>query len=565
VNNKNKLFVGATIALLLVTVGLAWAYTPNKIYNRPVPLMDYAPQEIAIGDYLYSSLGEDDCRFCHGTSTADRHHYSELALTGFCTPCHNITTTPPFVAVTRDCTTSLCHKGDTLGPLNAIRDNSNGWHHYTQESYVDECVACHDPGVLDRVVDDEYVPFAMYPPTVVTPSPYDCENCHWEQPVIASTTTPVWSNYDPQTNNPYALAQMGNAGHPNTFDHNDPYTAYSQTGTTAGYWNDYFEYGKKIESNYDTHHMLSNGNVATDCERCHSMDPDNPSYIPTNPELIRYCETCHDIATLHAIEPHVGTGGTGDPPAVNGWEAAGFHIPDTSNADTTDVAPTTYKIFTANEQCFGCHGTDLPTWLPEAPIASPIISDISTQVIACDGVVTLTGNHFGDVKTTQRDVKIRLSSSVTWNVVPIMSWTSTQIEFEIPCWVYATGNYKVAVVTETGTSNLEDLQLGSGATVASISPTSGLCRETITVTGTDFGTARDGVPAGQPDGIVKVVQVVSSSGTWQPTVYAGWSNTSFQFRWGDFFIDSDFDFIKDTSEPSCSSARTWLWEPIPCT
>jgi hypothetical protein len=401
------------------------------------------------------------------------------------------------------------------------------------------------------VVDDEYVPFAMYPPSVVTPSPYDCENCHWEQPIVANTVG--WNNYDPQSGNPYnaggLLGDVSDAGHPSTFDHNDPYTAYSQTGTTAGYWNDYFEYGKKIESNYDTHHMLSNGNVATDCERCHSVDPDNPSYDPNNPELIRYCETCHDIATLHAIEPHVGTGGTGDPPAVNGWLADGFHVPDTSNASTTDVAPTTYQVFTANEQCFGCHGTDLPTWLPDAPIAGPIISDISTQVIACDGVVTLTGNHFGDVKTTARDVKIRLSSSTIWNVVPIMSWTSTQIEFEIPCWVYATGNYKVAVQTETGFSNLEDLILGSGATVATISPSSGLCRQVITVTGTDFGTARDGVPAGQPDGIAKVVQVVSSSGTWQATVYGAWSNTSFQFLFGDFFQDTDDDFIKDGTEP----------------
>ena len=550
-NKKNKMFVGATIALLLLTVGLAWAYTPNKIYNRPKPVMDYTPQEIAIGDYLYTSLGENDCRFCHGASVADRHHYSELALTGFCTPCHAISPSPPYVAVTRNCTVSGCHSGADLGPLDVAGTPPNGWHHYTQESYTDQCIACHEPGVLDRVVDDEAVPFAQYPPTVVTPTPFSCENCHWEQPVIASTTLPVWQNGDPQSNNPYNLGQMANAGHPSTFDHNDPYTAYSMTGTTGGYWNDYFEYGKKIESNFDTHHMLFNGNVSTDCERCHSADPDQPSWDPYNEELIRYCETCHDIATLHAIEPHVGTGGTGDPPAVNGWEAAGFHVPDTSNTNTTDVAPTIYRQFNANEQCYGCHADDLPTWLPDPPVAQPVITDITPEVTACDGYVTLTGNHFGDSYTQGRSVQIRLTTSTTWSTVPIMSWTSTQIEFQVPCWVYATGTYKVVVDTETGPpSNTVNMVITSGASVTGISPTSGICRQTITVNGTDFGAGRDGlIGGGSTFGVAKVVQFVASSGTYQATVYGTWSSTSFQVRFGDLFEDTDDDFIRDGSEP----------------
>jgi hypothetical protein len=545
VNKKNKLFAGAAVALLLVTAGLAWAYTPNKIYNRPDPLMDYVPQEIAIGDYLYPSLGENDCRFCHGNSLADRHHYSEIALSqGLCTPCHEITTTPPYVTVTRDCTTSGCHSTADLGPLDASAAPPNGWHHYTQESYVDQCIACHDPGVLDRVVDDDAVPFAMYPPSVVTPTPFSCEDCHWEQPVIANTIG--WQNGDPQSTNPYAVANMAGAGHPSTFDHNDPYTAYSMDGSTAGNWNDYYEYGKKIESNFDTHHMLFTGNVSTDCERCHSVDPDDPSWNPGNPELIRYCETCHDIATLHAIEPHVGTGGTADVPAVNGWEAVGFHVPDTSNTNTADVAPTTYRNFTSNQQCYGCHGNDLPEWLPEAPVAQPTITDIEPQLVACDGYVTLTGNHFGEVKTSQRSVQMAPSGTMTYTEMPILSWTSTQIEFQIPCWVYATGNYKIVVDTETGPpSNVVPLVLTSGATVTNLSPNTGLCREIVTVNGSDFGGARDYVQGGTNSGAIRVVQVVASSGTYQATVYGSWSATSFQFRFGDFFEDSNGNFVRD--------------------
>ena len=174
--------MGATVLMLLATVGLAWAATPGKIYNRPNPLMDYVPQEIAIGDYLYTSLGEDDCRLCHGNSLADRHHYSEIALSGLCTPCHEINSGG--VVVERNCSVVGCHSGSDLGVKDALGTPPNGWHHFTDESATDQCVACHDPGVLDIVTDDDPKHFAQYPPSVVTPTPFSCENCHWEQPVV---------------------------------------------------------------------------------------------------------------------------------------------------------------------------------------------------------------------------------------------------------------------------------------------------------------------------------------------------------------------------------------------
>jgi hypothetical protein len=552
VNGSKIMCAGGAILLLLGIAGTGWTFTPVKIYNRPTPLTDYVPQEIGHFDTLYQELAEMDCRGCHGNSVANRMHYSELGLTGFCTPCHAIISTPPYVEVTRDCTTFGCHSGSDLGPKDVAGTPPNGWHHYTQESYVDQCIACHDPGVLDRVVDDAYKPFAMYPPSVVTPSPFDCENCHWEQPVIANTVG--WQNGDPQSGNPYytggPVGDLSDAGHPSTFDHNDPYTAYSMDGSTPGFWNDYFEYGKKIESNFDTHHMLFNGNVSTDCERCHSVDPDDPSWDPNNQELIRYCETCHDVATLHAIQPHVGTGGVGDPPAVNGWEAVGFHVPDTSNTNTADVAPGSYTQFTANEQCYGCHADDLPTWLPDPPVAQPVITDITPEVGACDAYVTLAGNYFGAVKTVDRGVWIKSTSGGVYSQVPIMSWTDTQIEFQIPCWVYLVGNYKVVVDTETGPpSNIKIFTLKSGASVDSLSPTTGACREIITVSGSDFDAAQDIITGAGGFGVYKVVQVVASAGTYQATAYGSWSPTSFKFRMGDLFEDADFDFIRDLGEP----------------
>ncbi len=91
IQRKIGLIPGFTAIFFLSLTVLLWAYTPNKIYNRPTPQMDYVPQEIGMGDYLYMSLEQDDCRSCHGPSLADRHHYTELALAlgqGICTPCH---------------------------------------------------------------------------------------------------------------------------------------------------------------------------------------------------------------------------------------------------------------------------------------------------------------------------------------------------------------------------------------------------------------------------------------------------------------------------------------------
>ena len=93
-NGKKYLALASVLIVLLATAGTLWAEqstTLNSTYNRPNPLMDYVPQEYGIYDTHYKFLDEDDCRFCHGNSTADRHHYSDMVLIfGQCTPCHNV-------------------------------------------------------------------------------------------------------------------------------------------------------------------------------------------------------------------------------------------------------------------------------------------------------------------------------------------------------------------------------------------------------------------------------------------------------------------------------------------
>jgi hypothetical protein len=49
-------------------------------YNRPLPQLDYAPQEIGTDDTRYDFLTTADCRDCHGDSLADRHHYTSVEL-----------------------------------------------------------------------------------------------------------------------------------------------------------------------------------------------------------------------------------------------------------------------------------------------------------------------------------------------------------------------------------------------------------------------------------------------------------------------------------------------------
>jgi hypothetical protein len=242
-----------------------------------------------------------------------------------------------------DCTASGCHSWDDV--------EVNGWHHDTDLSAAENCVICHDPNVVAELTP--FSSFQQYPPSVVTPTPFSCENCHWGQSVVAQEDRDPPGNYFPP-----ADPGPEDAGHPSTYDHVDK----------GGQFIGYHEYNVEIFSNHDTHHMGFKGNVAAQCWKCHANDPNEPEYDPEDPELIRYCEICHDISTLHTIRAHVGPPGTINGPAAEGWEAAGFHVTGSTSGIPTvyrgngligyDASPSEY--FGANEQCFGCHGDNVP-------------------------------------------------------------------------------------------------------------------------------------------------------------------------------------------------------------
>jgi len=538
VNSKRLLAFAGVVLLLLGTAGTLWAL--NAAYNRPNPLMDYAPQETAIFDTRYDNLGEMDCRGCHGDSLADRHHNTDIVLKDhMCTPCHEVIPDPPGVVVIRDCTTSGCHSWNDV--------YANGWHHNTDLSGSENCVACHSENIVAEITP--FSSFQEYPPSVVTPTPFSCENCHWDQGIVDIG----WTAGDPD---PAANA----AGHPSTYEHEDAW------GNFVGY----YEYGKPILGNFDNHHMGFKGNVASECYKCHANDPNDPSWDPYDEELIRYCEICHDVATLHTIFPHVGPPGTGNKGAAEGWEAVGFHASGagdpTSYVGNSASGITDSDSFRQNEMCFGCHGDAVPEYEGETTSA-PNITGMN-PLAGCPGAqVEITGSDFGIEKTPERGVKLK--EGTAFIDVPIVSWTDTRIVFEVPAWTFSPGNHKVKVYNEKGSAQTAvKFSLNDCASAQTITPASGACKTIITLAnGTgQFGPAQDSISgANATDGVYRTVVIVASQGTYVAGADAikSWGNNTVKAKLyvkasptlTGWFVDDDGDFLYGSGETEVVSCE----------
>jgi hypothetical protein len=531
-----KLFRGwAVAAILTVTVPvLAWAL--NADYNRPLPRMDYVPQEIGMYDTMYAELTEDQCRACHGASLGDRHHNTDFVLVaGSCEPCHDLIDEAPGVVVFRNCIVDEgvvgCHSWDNA------RLGINGWHHETASwDEPDSCVTCHNPNLVGPIRN--FRPFALYPPSVVTPTPFSCENCHWEQ---VATAPAGGDPFDNTTNE-----------HPLDKNH------YNVWGQPMGY----FEYGTDIKGNYDTHHMGVNGNVASQCANCHFLDPNDPDWDPANPELIRYCQVCHDVGTLHtlktlypgfpggALQPHVGD--------YYAWEATGFHDPDAGDI------PSTYRQFSANEQCFGCHADLIPwpPWCDDCWGYRPAIhyGAVSPKSGACYTYVRLRGENFGEEQFEDSFVQMRKSDSDPWTNVPVYSWTETQIEFEIPCGAFEKGNYRIRVQQSCGYGNQVGFALKDWGTLLSVVPRQSPCSTWLTLTGSGFGGGRSYTTTTVGEtGVERFVKLVGPEGEYIVKRYRNWTDTQVEARFYNLSQDDNGDYIEDAPIKKCNgSVSTWL-------
>ena len=142
-------------------------------FMRPSNItMDFVPQNFGVYDTYYCNFKESDCRACHGTTTAWRHHATEIALSGQCAYCHwNYDKTPPnpYTNPIRDCLQCHIDSGSVWAILES-RITGALW------LVLGTCTACHSS---DLVSDVNTVPPPQFDPTTITPTPYSCENCHW--------------------------------------------------------------------------------------------------------------------------------------------------------------------------------------------------------------------------------------------------------------------------------------------------------------------------------------------------------------------------------------------------
>jgi hypothetical protein len=294
------LFVLAYGALVFL-----WPYWSSDLraetYRPPNPVMDYVPQNIGITDKPYRDFTEPECRECHGSITAERHHLTEPAMMGKCLysqgGCHAAIPPPPLV---RDC--QMCHTSDpnVYPEFYAVWGDLGNPHHKTDLADTGQCNQCHDPNL---VVEAYSVPPPTYAPGLNTPTPASCENCHfWDDSV-----------------NP----TIHGIGHIETW------------GPTGSGMNPL-----KLALGFDPDHLPSmgtheeiNGMIYSQCALCHWSEPGNQwDTNPYNPLSIRFCENCHTIEQLHANPEHVNT----------------------NNIYTVNGVPN--QEVTGSAKCMACHG-----------------------------------------------------------------------------------------------------------------------------------------------------------------------------------------------------------------
>jgi len=408
------------VLLMCVAVLVLSAVMLANAYERPMnATMDYVPQNVGIYDTYYCEFKESDCRACHGTTTAWRHHDNELAVRGQCQTCHDTACfTDPYTAPERDC--KECHVD---GACINVNGGQLGFpHHRTGLAGAGICTACHSSTLVSDANDVEP---PQFDPTTITPKPTSCENCHWPSTIAAAQPPPLqdwnlWSGFPKPTTWPDSLA------HPAKIEANGPVT----TGSVVAADPDP-DAGKPFRPLTGTHHELD-GEVSPNCVLCHGTAPGGGYQLdPTYPYAIRACENCHDIYTLHdglAYEHTQTSGGIG---------TGEFTIGGVLN-----------QVVLGNEKCVACHG-DLTTGpMPQLPFIAPIIAYLEPPMASAGVEVTiydaLGGADFGNRGTDDRVVMQQgISGLIEVNVV---SWNPDKIVFEVPGAIFTTNSFVNVVV-----------------------------------------------------------------------------------------------------------------------
>ena len=451
---KRILFLLAGLAFVGMFCGAAWAYT------RPAnPTMDYAPQNIGIYDTYYKFFEESDCRVCHGASTAETHHGTWAALTFDCIKCHSAY--PDVVPAERDC--KKCHldaaQRDSLHPLDG-KDYGKP-HHASDPAASDECTECHNQELISKT-------FSVAPPseepTDITPTPYSCENCHWptgdypDQAAVAGYESSDQVIGSPPANGADAFLYdwMGWPDDANSFGNTPPFYDPNPAPIQANGWpkptmqdgqfvpapieangpvqspNATLHAGKAYKPADGTHHNVGKAVYTGKCYNCHWNEPgDIYSVDENNPYLIRYCENCHDILTLHNTHPEHATDGGGL-----------YTVGGVLDSDVYAYGP--------DGKCAACHGDEMVGEIDPVDYNIPDPEYMEPHFGSPGMHVTVYGSDFGDGYTGDEIVlkqEIPASSGNWFEHSPgIVSWTDHEIEFVVPGLLFDAGrNIKVQV------------------------------------------------------------------------------------------------------------------------
>jgi hypothetical protein len=291
------------------------------------------------------------------------------------------------------------------------------------------------------------------------PRPWTCENCHWHNPAGAANGLPD----DIQANGPVTWCSLGGV---------NPALPMLQRYLPAD----------------GTHHEVDEKVYTGKCFNCHSSSPEHePDHTcegdPSGMHLylIRYCENCHSMDTLHGISEHV-TAGHG---------------------------------MTANEKCVACHGS-YPVGEWEVPSAAPTLNADAVwpgKNGSSDIIIKVQGDNFGERSDGDW---IRIGTGVAgWWDMPIYSWSNTQIEAKVPpSYPYGSGlpggaSYNIKVHKEPipavgyagGTTTVTSFTVNKHPEVLSVSPIYGAYDTDLTINsiGNSFGTSLCTIPIGSGD------------------------------------------------------------------
>ena len=400
-----KIFFIIVMAFFTVTAGLVQAVD----YRPSAPVMDYVPQNIGIYDTYYQSFFAVDCRGCHGFSEEEprdgggyRHQFTASAFN----PC------PSGQPLLTFPTCALACHSDLVYPENIITDcrqchmdtgiAGGQPHHKTDLANSGQCTACHQPDLLTE--SRSILPPSYYPTAATnTPTPFSCENCHW-----------------PSGNFPH---------HPP----NDwPYPIEANGPMTTGVLNAYNAITNPLGKHYKpadgTHHQID-GLVYAKCDFCHANAPGHINYDPESPILIRYCENCHDVKTLHGIQEHM---------IANNIYTVGGNV---------DMP------VTADQKCEACHGSVPVGAPPSRVIKPPVIKNIDPMFGDAGTECTISGENFGSAGSVL--LTPRMGDTGNTRKVPSSNctWSISAITFTIPDDL-SPGNYNIRVNTADGISNI---------------------------------------------------------------------------------------------------------------